>query len=392
MTSPKLRVGLVVPHIFIHRDILPQVIFSPGELALSLAQGLMDRGVDVTLFTPGPTDTTARSITADLSLFESELAGRGDTYVALLKKHPFTFINLARQVQAEIIAKAYAAANNDEIDIVHIYTNEEDLALPFAELCRVPVVFTHHDPFNFSVKYKNVFPKYDHLNWLSLSKAQRQGMPPDTNWVANIYHGIDPHRFRPLDRPDNNYMAYLGRIIQPKGVHIAINAVKAYNQTATTPLMLKIAGKHYADEANDTYWQKVIEPELGETIEYIGHLKDEYQKQQFLGNARGLLVPSTFDEPFGMVSIESLASGTPVIGMTIGATPEIIESGRTGYIIDYQDDEQAAGAMAAAIAKLPSIDRATCRQSFEQRFTLETMVNDHLSVYEQLVTESQDRP
>ncbi len=392
MTSPKLRVGLVVPHIFIHRDILPQVIFSPGELALSLAQGLMDRGVDVTLFTPVPTDTTARSITADLSLFESELAGRGDTYVALLKKHPFTFINLARQVQAEIIAKAYAAANNDEIDIVHIYTNEEDLALPFAELCQVPVVFTHHDPFNFSVKYKNVFPKYAHLNWLSLSEAQRQGMPPDTNWVANIYHGIDPRRFRPLDRPDNNYMAYLGRIIQPKGVHIAINAVKAYNQTATTPLILKIAGKHYADEANDTYWQKVIEPELGETIEYVGHLKDEYQKQQFLGNARGLLVPSTFDEPFGMVSIESLASGTPVIGMTIGATPEIIESDRTGYIIDYQDDEQAAGAMAAAIAKLPSIDRATCRQSFEQRFTLETMVNDHLSVYEQLVTESQDQP
>lgn len=392
MTSPKLRVGLVVPHIFIHRDILPQVIFSPGELALSLAQGLMDRGVDVTLFTPVPTDTTARSITADLSLFESELAGRGDTYVALLKKHPFTFINLARQVQAEIIAKAYAAANNDEIDIVHIYTNEEDLALPFAELCQVPVVFTHHDPFNFSVKYKNVFPKYAHLNWLSLSEAQRQGMPSDTNWVANIYHGIDPRRFRPLDHPDNNYVAYLGRIIQPKGVHIAINAVKAYNQTATTPLILKIAGKHYADEANDTYWQKVIEPELGETIEYVGHLKDEYQKQQFLGNARGLLVPSTFDEPFGMVSIESLASGTPVIGMTIGATPEIIESGRTGYIIDYQDDEQAAGAMAAAIAKLPSINRATCRQSFEQRFTLETMVNDHLSVYEQLVTESQDRP
>lgn len=392
MTSPKLRVGLVVPHIFIHRDILPQVIFSPGELALSLAQGLMDRGVDVTLFTPGPTDTMARSITADLSLFESELAGRGDTYVALLKKHPFTFINLARQVQAEIIAKAYAAANNDEIDIVHIYTNEEDLALPFAKLCRVPVVFTHHDPFNFSVKYKNVFPKYAHLNWLSLSEAQRQGMPLGTNWVANIYHGIDPRRFRPLDHPDNNYVAYLGRIIQPKGVHIAINAVKAYNQTAITPLTLKIAGKHYADEANDTYWQKVIEPELGEAIEYVGHLKDEYQKQQFLGNARGLLVPSTFDEPFGMVSIESLASGTPVIGMTIGATPEIIESGRTGYIIDYQDDEQAAGAMAAAIAKLPSINRATCRQSFEQRFTLETMVNDHLSVYEQLVTESQDRP
>src|SRR5688572_29898647 len=129
MTSPKnkpLTIGIVVPHIFMHRDILPHVIFSPGHLARGLAEGLQALGAQVTLFSPGPADTLVKNVTADMGNFEQELAGRGDGYVDLLKKHPFTFITLARQVQSELIAKAFAAANAGELDLVHIYTNEED--------------------------------------------------------------------------------------------------------------------------------------------------------------------------------------------------------------------------------------------------------------------------
>jgi hypothetical protein len=93
-------------------------------------------GTEVILLTPGPADTSVRNITADMSLIEQELAGRGYGYVELLKKHPLTFVSLARQVQAEIIAKAFAMANNDELDVVHIYTNEEDIALPFIQFCK----------------------------------------------------------------------------------------------------------------------------------------------------------------------------------------------------------------------------------------------------------------
>lgn len=214
-----MRVGIVVPHIFMHRDILPKVIFSPAQLALDLAEGLQAAGTEVTLFSPGPVDTTVRNITADLSYFETELAGRGDTYVDLLKKHPFTFITLARQVQSELIAKAYAMANTGDLDVVHIYTNEEDIALPFASLCTKPVVFTHHDPFNFLVKYKNTFPKYKGLNWISMSYAQRKGMPKDTNWVGNVYHGLSDDALHPVAQPSGDYIAFIGRIIQPKGVH-----------------------------------------------------------------------------------------------------------------------------------------------------------------------------
>ncbi len=397
--SSRLRVGLVVPHIFIHRDVLPRVIFSPGELALALANGLSAQDIDVTLFTPGSADTLLKNITADMSYFEQELALRGDTYMDLLKKHPFTFINLARQVQAELIAKAFEAANNDELDIIHIYTNEEDIALPFTQFCKKPVVFTHHDPFNFSVKYKNVFPKYKHLNWISLSLAQRLGMPKDTHWRANIYHGLDKDRFSIEENPKGDYIAYLGRIIKPKGVHLAIQAVKRYNDTHNEHLKLKIAGKHYAGHGKDTYWQEEIEPEFGSIIEYVGHIKDDAAKQDFLGNARALLVPSTFDEPFGMVTIEALACGTPVIGLDKGATKEIIEDQRTGYIINA-DSDSLIKELVHALSNIEKIERQNCRRSFEERFTLESMVDAHIKLYEQLacpprmaggVTESQDQ-
>lgn len=383
-----MKVALVVPHIFMHREILPKVIFSPGMLALDLANGLADSSDEVTLFTPGPVDTTATNVTADLSLFERELAGRGehgDSYLDLLKKHPFTFVTLARQVQSELIAKAFAMANRGEFDVVHIYTNEEDTALPFAALCQKPVVFTHHDPFNFLVKYKSIFPKYKQLNWLSMSYAQRLGMPEDTNWVGNIYHGLATDRFKAPTQPQANYLAFLGRIIQPKGAHLAIDALKLHNRQHDQ-LTLKIAGKHYSGD-KDSYWQDTILPQIdGETVSFEGFISNDQARQEFLGNARALIVPSTFEEPFGMVIIEALACGTPVIGLNRGAIGEIIEPGKTGLLVEYdpENPELATAQLAQAIADIGAIDRLACRQAFEARFSLERMISEHRQVYQEL--------
>ena len=384
-----MRIGIVVPHIFMHRDILPKVIFSPAPLALDLAEGLQEAGADVTLFSPGPVNTSVRNITADLSYFEAELAGRGDTYVDLLKKHTFTFITLARQVQSELIAKAYKMASDDELDVVHIYTNEEDIAMPFASLCTKPVVFTHHDPFNFLVKYKNTFPKYKDLSWISMSYAQRKGMPTDTNWVGNVYHGSSDEALHPVNNPAGDYIAYLGRIIQPKGLHLAIAAIQEYNKTAAKPLRLKIAGKHYAGHKKDTYWQQV-EPLIdGDIIEYIGFIDSSDAKREFLGNAKAVIVPSLFEEPFGMVIIEALACGTPVIGLNSGAIPEVIDDTVTGLVVqkgmsenNEVDETATAARLAEAIGKINTIDRQKCRQDYERRFTKTRMVNDHLKIYQ----------
>lgn len=369
-----------------HRDILPQVIFSPGVLALNLTEGLAKLGAEVTLFSPGPAATKARNITADMRYFEAELAARGDSYMDLLKKHPFTFVTLARQAQSELTAQAIAMANNDELDVVHVYTNEEDIALPMAQFCQKPIVFTHHDPFNFLVKYKHVFPKYAHLNWLSMSYAQRRGMPEDTHWVGNIYHGIPQDQLQPNYHPNDGYVAYFGRIIQPKGVHLAIAAVQRYNRSASRPITLKIAGKHYTGH-KDTYWRTHIEPELTDPhIQYVGHVKGAKAQQEFLGNASALFIPSLFDEPFGMAMIEALACGTPLIGLDAGAIPEVIKDGVNGYLIHKTaDPAPTIAGLAKALAMIAKIDRHACRVDFESRFTLDRMCQEHLNIYNKLV-------
>jgi glycosyltransferase involved in cell wall biosynthesis len=141
---------------------------------------------------------------------------------------------------------------------------------------------------------------------------------------------------------------------------------------------LKLAGKHYSGE-KDSYWQEFILPEIDDDqIEYIGFLREHAQLQEFLGNARALIVPSIYNEPFGMVVIEAMACGTPVIGLRSGAIPELIEGGVTGFVVD---DE--AG-IADAIARIGTINRAACRRAFEKRFTLERMCQEHLAVYQNL--------
>jgi len=384
-----MKVGIVVPHIFMHGEILPRVIFSPAHLSIGLADGLNALGVETKLFTPGPVNTGSGNINADLSLFENELQLRGDTYLDLLRKHPLTFVSLARQVQSELIAKAFDMANRGELDVVHIYTNEEDIALPFTKFCKKPVVFTHHDPFNFLVKYKSVFPKYKDLNWLSLSMSQRKGMPADTNWVGNIYHGLDKNAFKPNYNPKGEYIAYLGRIVEPKGVHLAIAAVKQHNKQNKTDYKLKIAGKHYAGHKKDTYWQRHILPQIdGDEIQYTGFIKEKEALQEFLGNAAALIIPSTFEEPFGMVMIEAMACGTPIVGVDSGAIPEVVSNGKTGFIVSHDTTNVAATieSLARTIKDVQKIDRKACRKEFETRFTLDRMCQEYLDVYKSLVT------
>ena len=385
-SKKSVRVALVVPHIFINRELLPRVIFSPGQLALGLAANLSDFGVDVTFCTPGPADTKVRHITADMSYFEKELEARGYGYMELLKKHPATFVALTRQVQAELISEVYKKANDGHFDIVHIYVNEEDIAMQFANLCRKPVLFTHHDPFNFLIKYKSVMPKYKHLNWISISRSQRAGMPEDTNWVGNIYHGLDPDNFDSNFGATGDYFAYVGRIIEPKGVHLAIEAVRLHNQRHPDKKMkLKIAGKHYSDSSKDQYWEKCVKPELDEIIEYAGFIRGK-PLNDFLKNARGLIVPSTFAEPFGMVSLEAFASGTPVVGLSVGATAEIVEDGVTGFIVRETEEESRISAIAAALEKIETIDRRACRAVVEKKFTLEKMAQNHAELYEKMAS------
>ncbi len=407
-----MNIALVVPHIFMHQQILPDVIFSPGELAFDLAGGLVGRGHQVTLFTPGPVDsylkdTQTQNITADLSLFEQELAARGDTYLDLLKKHPLTYITLARQVQSELVAQAYELANQGQFDLVHVWCNEEEQALVNARFCKVPVVFNHHEPFNFLTRYRAIFPKYPDLNWVSFSYAQREtfGLPvKQVNWVGNVYHGLPENQYRFEPQPQD-YLLYMGRIIQPKGVHYAIAAARQAGKK------LKIAGKHYAGHSKDKYWQEFVESELDKNqIEYVGFVKELEVKQELIGGAEALLMPSTWWEPFGLVAIEAMACGTPVIGFDRGSLPELVENGTNGWVVEYQAEtkieknghlvgknwqqlqkdkffQQNLEKLVDAVNQIKQLSRKNCRQEFVKCFGLDKMGSGYEVVYQDLVKE-----
>jgi glycosyltransferase involved in cell wall biosynthesis len=346
------------------------VIFSPGELARDLARGLAAReDIDLTLFTAGEVDCGVKCVAADWSGLEAELAGRGYGLTTLMAKHPALFVAMARQLQAEIIAAAYAAANRGEFDLVHIYTNEEDLGLQFAELCSKPVLFTHHDPYNFLVKYKSVFERYKQHNFISMSIAQQATAPKGMNFIANIYHGLDEGEYQPsFNRGE--YLLYSGRIVAEKGVELAVAAARRAG------LPLKIMGKYYKDD----YFTKQIEPNLGDGIEYVGFLQGE-AKEAMMRGAVATIMPSRFSEPFGMVAIESLALGTPVIASRNGALPEIIKA-ENGRLIEVAtvagaEDGRTVAELAEAMQEFWQMDegatkqrREAARASFINGFTL----------------------
>jgi len=400
-----MRIGLVVPHIFMSDTILPKVIFAPGELSINLANHLQSKGEDVYLFTPSKVTTTANNITADMSFFENELKLRNCSYLDLLMKHPLIFISLARQVQGELIANAYTMANNNQLDIIHVYTNEEDIAITFAQLCHKPVVFTHHDPFNYYVRYRNVFPKYKNLNWVLLSYAQRVMMPKDTNWVANVYHGLDMTKYKPNYQNNSKYIVFIGRLIEPKAVHLAIKATIIYNQNhPKSKLKLIIAGKYYSEKNIPKYWLTKVKPLIdNKYIKYIGIIRNIAAKNKLLGEAKVLIIPSVFEEPFGMVMIESLACATPVIGLDSGSIPEIINDQVTGLIVKKifnksarsnnknqkpsLNETKTANAIARAIDQIDTINRHDCRKIFEERFSSERMCNEYVSVYSKLIND-----
>ena len=398
-----LRVAFVVPHIFMGDVLREKVIFSPGELAREFADAdweavAPDAPVELTLFTPLPVQCKAKTVLADSAGFEAELKGRGYGYLELLKKHPSLFVAMSRQLQGEVIAEAFRRANLGEFDLVHVYTNEEDQALIFADLCNKPVVFTHHDPYNFLIKYKSVFPRYKHHNFVSMSMAQRETAPEGMNFVANIYHGVrsgsclrpspstsppaaDPAAGSPRSHPsppseahlqtslrEAPYFLYVGRIIEPKGVHLAIAAAQKAG------VQLKIAGKRYEDD----YFEREVAPHLGEAagglVEYIGFKRGEELKR-LMAEAEALVMPSVFEEPFGMTAIEALSVGTPVIASRNGALPEIIGDGTSGFFADTVEE------IVAAMARVGEIKAEDCIKRVQTEFSLEKMLTEHAKLW-----------
>ena len=201
---------------------------------------------------------------------------------------------------------------------------------------------------------------------VAISAAQRATLP-QANWQATIPHGLAAGGFRFTARPRGAYLAFLGRISPEKRPDRAIEIARRCG------IPLRIAAK--VDRADEAYFREKIEPLLADPlVEYLGEIGDE-EKSDFLGNARALLFPIDWPEPFGLVMIEAMACGTPVIAWRRGSVPEVVDDGVSGFLVEDLDEA------VAATAKVEALDRRRVRACFEQRFTAEVMAGNYLKLY-----------
>ena len=222
---------------------------------------------------------------------------------------------------------------------------------------------------------KPLYLGFDDMPLVSISNAQR-GPVPNANFLTTIQHGIPADLHPPIVHPRGGYVAFLGRIAAEKRPDRAIAVARALG------IPLKIAAK--VDRVDEAYFRETIAPLLNQPgVEFIGEI-NERQKIDFLGEARALLFPIDWPEPFGLVMIEAMACGTPVLAFRAGAVPEVIDEGVTGLIVDTLEE---------AVAALPhvlALDRASVRRRFDERFSARRMALDYVSVYESLLRRTPD--
>jgi glycosyltransferase involved in cell wall biosynthesis len=318
------------------------------RLVYYLTEELVLRGHDVTLFAHPESKTRAR-------LISPPTYSQGEVHYSTLD---------------QIVMMSQLSKHSSEFDVIHVHPMNFIFWLPFLRLLKVPYLITLHSQMPDVSYMEPAFQEFSDVPLVSISNAQREPAPW-LNWQATIYHGLPSELYTLQEKPEE-YLAFIGRFTPAKGLHDAVEIAKR------SKMKLKIAGRP-VDAGEQQYFESEIQPLLEDTMhEYVGELDDK-EKQAFLGGAYALLFPITWREPFGLVMIEALACGTPVIGYRNGSVPEVITDGVTGFVV--KDLEEAV----AAVSKVHSLSRSRCRQEVEERFSVGRMCKESVDQYEKLM-------
>jgi glycosyltransferase involved in cell wall biosynthesis len=342
LPSPKrpLRIAQIAP---LYESVPPKLYGGTERIVAYLTEELLRRGHEVTLFAAG--DSTAKVPLAPGFRQSLRLAG--------LERWGPSF-------HLPMLSEVYDHASC--FDVIHSHI--DCLSFPLARLASVPTISTLHGRLDIDALLP-VYRHYTDLPVVSISDNQR-GPLPEMNWVSTVHHGLPRDLLRFSSQP-RHYLAFLGRLAPEKRPDLAIEVARR------SGLPLKIAAK--VDRADREYFETVIKPLLATPgAEFIGEI-NEQQKERFLGGALALLFPVDWPEPFGLVMIEALACGTPVIARPCGSVPEILRNGVTGFVGSTVED------MVGAVSKLNAISRRKCREEFEARFTVEVMAANYERVY-----------
>jgi glycosyltransferase involved in cell wall biosynthesis len=327
----------------------PPKLYGGTERIVSyLTEELVRLGHDVTLFASGDSITKSNLVPCSTTALRLDPKVRDMT--------PY-YVMMLDEVYRRL----------DDFDVLHFHIDH--LHYPLMRAFSDRMLTTLHGRLDLP-DLPPFYSRFPELPLVSISNSQRLPMPP-VNWASTIYHGLPKNLLPFKDQPDPGYLAFLGRISPEKGPDRAIGIA------ARTGLPLKMAAK--IDAVDQQYWQEVVAPMVAAhpNVEFIGEINDR-QKAEFLGNARALLFPIAWPEPFGLVMIEAMACGTPVIAFESGSVPEVIDDGITGFVV---------GSIAEAVTALDHIgalDRRSIRRQFERRFTVERMAQDYLDTYRRL--------
>jgi glycosyltransferase involved in cell wall biosynthesis len=349
LASPgKLRIAQVAP---LSESVPPKLYGGTERVVSVLTDELVRQGHAVTLFASGDSCTAA----------------------ALVAPCPQAqrLMGCVDPLAAHMLMIEQVAQRADEFDVIHFHV--APVHFPIARRMGTPHLTTMHGRLDLP-DLRPLYEEFNELPLVSISDAQRAPLPKQ-NWVGTVHHGFPERDFRFHAEP-GSYLAFLGRIAREKRVDRAIAIAKACGWP------LKIAAK--VDPSDVLYFKNEIAPLMDHPlIEFIGEIPDS-RKSAFLGNARAMLFPIDWPEPFGLVMIESLACGTPVVAFRGGSVDEVIDDGVTGFVVGSLDEA------VDATRRTHTLDRRACRDAFSRRFSAPRMASAYVRLYRQLTSSAAD--
>jgi glycosyltransferase involved in cell wall biosynthesis len=334
---------------------VPPKLYGGTERIVSyLTEELVNQGHEVTLFASGDSQTSAELVAGSAKSLRLSRSKRDPVLEHLL---------MMEKLRDQC----------GDFDLIHFHIDL--LQFPFLRTMSCPSVTTLHGRLD-GPGISSFYREFSEAELVTISRSQRRDLPPEAR-TSLVYHGLPRHLLTP-GRGEGGYLAFLGRITPEKG------PVDAIEIAAAAGIKLRIAAK--IDKVDVEYWHEVVQPLVRHNpdVEFIGEV-NEQQKGEFLGNALALLFPIDWPEPFGLVMIEAMACGTPVIAYPAGSVPEIIEEGLSGRIVGNRE------AAIAAVKSVGQFDRAIVRQCFDRRFTVERMTAGYVRLYQRLLQARPDK-
>ena len=340
-----MRIAQVAP---LYEAVPPLLYGGTERVVAHLADGLVGRGHQVTLFASGESVTTAR--------------------LEPMRRHALRLDPGLQSATAAHLAMLHEVRRRaDEFDIIHVHLSHF-IHFPVLADVAARTVTTPHGRLDYA-DLPRAYACWPYFPMISISMRQRQPLP-EARWVGNVHHGLPlelyPRRSYEGGDGGGGYLAFLGRMSRAKRPDRAIEIARRAG------MRLKIAAKIEGDD--NAYFQETIEPLLGDDVEFIGEV-DEAGKAEFLSGAAALLFPIDWPEPFGLVVIEAMAFGVPVVAWREGAMPEIIDDGETGFVVD------TIAAAVEAVKECAKLDRRHIRDVFERRFDADRMVAEYEAIY-----------